>query len=101
MAIYRKGEDQFGLREAARQQRIHDENTNRLSVDDQSGYTGAKMVFTPHVGGLTTTTKFLPVSGAELAKEKARRKAGAVDSNGMKRNEHKVDLTEQYETGAY
>jgi hypothetical protein len=99
-AIYRKGEDQSGLEEAAALQRLHDKD-KRVSADDQSGYTGAKMAFTPFAGGVTPNTKALPVSGAELAKEAARRKSGAVDKFGMTNNEHKVDRDEQRKKGAY
>lgn len=106
MPIYRKGEDQFGLREAAQRQRAHDESMERgnvanMSSDDQSGFTGARMAFTPIVGGVRANMKFAPVSGAELAKETAKRKSGAHDKFGMKNHDHKVDPTEKYEKGAY
>ncbi|CAB4175135.1 hypothetical protein UFOVP965_117 [uncultured Caudovirales phage] len=101
--ITRKGEDQSRLQEAASWQRAHDNSMDKrgLSTDDQSGYTGAKMAFTPFAGGITENTKAVPVSGSELAKETAKRKSGAVDKFGMRNNEHKVDYTEQYEKGAY
>jgi hypothetical protein len=102
-AIYRKGEDQSGLQEAAARQRASDNTMDRrrLSTDDQSGYTGAKMAFTPFKGGVTKNTKAVPVSGTELAKEAAKRKSGAIDKFGMKNHAHKVSPTEKYETGAY
>ena len=106
MPIYRKGEDQFGLREAAQKQRISDEvnergNVKNMSSDDQSGFTGARMAFTPIVGGVKASMKFAPVSGAELAKESAKRKSGAHDKFGMKNHDYKVDRDEQYKKGAY
>ena len=106
MAVYRKGEDQFGLREAAQTQRSHDNvdeirNKKNMSSDDQSGFTGARMAFTPIVGGVKADMKFAPVSGTELAKESAKRKSGAKDKFGMKNHDHKVDHIEQYEKGTY
>lgn len=105
-SIYRKGNraDTARLREAAMRQRSADEVKSagrRLHIDDQTGYSGAKMAFTPFSGGVTENTKALPVSGTELAKEAAKRKAGAIDQDGMKNNEHKVDRKKQYNTGAY
>ena len=105
-SIYRKGNraDTARLREAAMRQRVADETKSegrRLHIDDQTGYSGAKMAFTPFSGGVTENTKALPVSGTELAKEAAKRKAGAIDKFGMKNNEHKVDRKKQYNTGAY
>ena len=102
--IYRKGEDQSGLEDAAALQRSRDEiniEGKKLSMDDQSGYTGAQMAFTPFVGGITENTKALPVSGTELAKEAARRKSGAVDEFGMKNHEHKVNRKKQRKKGTY
>jgi hypothetical protein len=99
-AIYRKGEDQSGLEEAAAVQRLHDEG-KKLSMDDQSGYTGAKMAFTPWTSPITENTKALPVSGTELAKEAARRKSGAVDDLGLPNHAHTVDRDEQRKKGAY
>ena len=106
MAVYRKGEDQFGLREAARTQRAHDSvmeigNKKDMSLNDQSGFTGARLAFTPIIGGVKADMKFAPVSGTELAKEAAKRKSGAKNKSGMKNNDHKVDHIEQYEKGTY
>lgn len=106
MPIYRKGEDQFGLREAARKQRSLDDvdeigNKKNMSLDDQSGFTGARMAFTPIIGGVKADMKFAPVSGTELAKEAAKRKSGAKLANGMKNNDHKVDVIKQYKKGTY
>jgi hypothetical protein len=106
MPIYRKGDDQFGLREAAQEQRAHDYameigNVKDMSADDQSGFTGARMAFTPIVGGVTANMRFAPVSGTELAKHKAKMKSGAINYDNMKNNDHKVDPTERYEKGAY
>ena len=105
-SIYRKGNraDTARLREAASRQRASDEvnaEGNRLHIDDQTGYSGAKMAFTPFSGGITKNTKALPVSGTELAKEAAKRKSGAIDKFGMKNNEHQVDSKKRYNTGAY
>ena len=77
MPIYRKGEDQMGLQQAAVTQRIDEMSAMRNMTGEEytehnynSGKTGAERVM---YGTNDTTDTIGPVSGAHLAKLKSKR----------------------------